>query len=131
MLLCVSSRLVYNKQMRYIFLFLFIPVLALADTSGVYSLEKGQTISGLLHDQLGISPIYGKGKALSEVLRFNSLSFKQARALPAGHVIKVPDHMIKKEVPDPVEPASQKVPDEEPKAALPPEEELPEVDPIF
>lgn len=55
----------------------------------VYTLNKNETVSGLLYDRLKISPIY-KGGYLKKVLEYNNLSLGATNSLPVGTEIRLP-----------------------------------------
>jgi hypothetical protein len=65
----------------------------------IYELLPGETISELLHNRLGITPIY-QGY-LQKVLKFNNLTMEDTKKLPQGTKIALPSDEHKLPVPTP------------------------------
>lgn len=84
--------------MRKIYLFItynfFLCAPLCAQESGTFYLKKDETVSDLLYNRLKLSPIYGKNKHLEKVLIYNRLDLGNAKSLPIGHPIVVPDFLM-------------------------------------
>lgn len=89
-----------NKK---ILTFVVLANISLNGLSETYKLNKHETVSELLKVRLKISPIY-QNRYLAEVLNFNNLTFEQARRLPIGAEIKLPESVIAQIPPSEVAP---------------------------
>lgn len=75
-------------------LILFLCAPLWAQEGGTFYLKKDETVSDLLYNRLKLSPIYGKNRHLEKVLIYNKLNLGNAKSLPVGHPIIVPDFLM-------------------------------------
>lgn len=89
-----------------------------------FTLKKGVTVSELLVEDLNLTGIYGRGRILEKVLSFNNLNQLEARSLPVGTKIKIPETIIKGDILVEPQPAISEVA-EAPEQLIPGPESVP------